>query len=139
VIEERAQASEAERDALRAELVEVRRDRYQVLWKALADAGITRAAGCPDSILIEEVTKLRAEKESALADIHSRLARVVEALEGVPLLPSLVDVPAEARQAILLTWADSYFAWTDGPRKCALAAAQAEVSPEEGHGTPHKG
>ena len=41
---------------------------YQVLWKALEDAGITRGDGCPDSILIEEVTKLRAEVERLRAE-----------------------------------------------------------------------
>ena len=54
-------SAEAERDALRAEVTEARRAQYQVLWKALEDAGITRGDGCPDSILIEEVERLRAE------------------------------------------------------------------------------
>jgi len=55
--------AQGEWDALRAEVTEARRAQYQVLWKALEDAGITRGDGCPDSILIEEVTKLRAEVE----------------------------------------------------------------------------
>jgi hypothetical protein len=69
-IDDRLLDAEAERDVLRAEVehlrgevTEARRAQYQVLWKALEAAGITRGDGCPDSILIEEVTKLRAEVE----------------------------------------------------------------------------